>query len=694
MMKRRNFLQYGGIATAFSVVAPSVYGLSFGDSTETEVKKVHLIFKTHLDVGFTELASKVIKTYMEEFIPGALTLSETLRQKDQDNRFVWTTGSWLIYKFLEKAEPVMRKRMELAIEHGDISWHGLPFTTHSELADSSLFDLGIQLSAALDKRFGKKTIAAKMTDVPGHTRGIVPVLAKNGIEFLHIGDNPASMPPDVPPLFVWRAPDQSEVVVMYQKDYGSRMTLPDGQTVVDICFTSDNHGPQKPEQIAQIYAGLHKQFPHAEVIASTLNSVAKEILPIRSQLPVVTREIGDTWIHGVGSDPLMVAKFREISRLRTKWLKDQTLGFGDPVDLAFGIPLLSVAEHTWGLDVKTFLADWNIYSPADFKAARSKPNFRLMEQSWQEKRQNIDDAIQNLPDDKASEVKEKLQRLIPSRVDRSAYGKVNDINNEIDTRFFKLKVDGENGSIISLKDKSSGFDWAGKNNPLCLYAYQTFSKADYDRYQDQYLTQKVDWSVNDFGKNGQEIAHAVSKTWLPALESVWMKNDSKGKTLLLELVISDEKARTAGGCPENISVELFFPNDEKEFQAALQWFNKPACRIPEASWFSFIPAIQSGTWILDKMDQPVDFRDVVKNGNRKLHAIQTGVRLTKNSDECTIRSLDAPLVAPDERTLLNFDNRLPQADGGVHFCLHNNVWGTNFRMWFDEDMKYRFVFKA
>ena len=166
-MKRRTFIQNGAMATLGLITAPSLMGSSASMIDNQSIKKVHLIFKTHLDVGFTNLAANVIKIYMEEFIPGALNLAENIRNKGDQNRFVWTTGSWLIYQFLEKAEPSMRKRMEKAIQNGDIVWHGLPFTMHSELTDPSLYDLGIQLSVGLDKRFGKKTIAAKMTDVPG-----------------------------------------------------------------------------------------------------------------------------------------------------------------------------------------------------------------------------------------------------------------------------------------------------------------------------------------------------------------------------------------------------------------------------------------------------------------------------------------------------------------------------------------------
>lgn len=164
-------------------------------------KNIHLIFKTHLDVGFTDYASVVVNNYFSKYIPASLRVAREMRERGQPERFLWTTGSWLIYEYLEQAQPAARKEMEEAILRGDIAWHALPFTTHTELEDAELFRFGLRLAKELDERFGRKTIAAKLTDVPGHTRGIVPLLAEAGIKFLHIGVNPGSTVPSVPPLF-------------------------------------------------------------------------------------------------------------------------------------------------------------------------------------------------------------------------------------------------------------------------------------------------------------------------------------------------------------------------------------------------------------------------------------------------------------------------------------------------------------
>jgi len=97
-----------------------------------------------------------------------------------------------------------RKRAEEAVAAGDLAWHALLFSWSTEMLDRSMIVGALGLSQSLDRRFGRTTTAAKMTDVPGHSRGIVGPLAKNGVKLLNIGVNPASTPPDVPSMFVWK----------------------------------------------------------------------------------------------------------------------------------------------------------------------------------------------------------------------------------------------------------------------------------------------------------------------------------------------------------------------------------------------------------------------------------------------------------------------------------------------------------
>src|SRR5277367_671659 len=135
------------------------------------VKRVLVMFKCHFDAGFIDTQAAVVRRYFTEFFPQAIRVAETMRQAGSC-RYVWTTGSWLLYEYLEQASPDDRRRMEHAISRGDIAWHALPFSWQTEMMDGSMISGSIALSKTLDGRFGKTTTGAKMTDVPGHTRGL------------------------------------------------------------------------------------------------------------------------------------------------------------------------------------------------------------------------------------------------------------------------------------------------------------------------------------------------------------------------------------------------------------------------------------------------------------------------------------------------------------------------------------------
>ncbi|UCC88665.1 MAG: DUF5054 domain-containing protein, partial [Anaerolineales bacterium] len=442
---------------------------------ETQVDVIHVIFKTHLDVGFTDLARNVVAQYRDTYIPAACQAAQALREAGRPERFIWTTGSWLVFECLEEASPQERKALEEAIWAGDITWHGLPFTTHSELMDASLFKHGLSLSQALDRRFGKQTIAAKMTDVPGHTRAMVPLLAEAGIQFLHIGINEASTPPQVPPVFVWRDKDQADVVVIVQHSYGDLLVVPGMAYALAFAHTYDNQGPQSMQGILEVFQKLRAQFPQAKIVASNLNAYAQELLKLKSQLPVVTAEIGDTWIHGAGTDPKKISQFREMCRLRSQWISEKRAELDAKSWADFSGHLLMVPEHTWGLDEKTHLDDTLNYGPDQLAKARQQATFKAFESSWAEQRAYLHQAVEALGSSSlADEVRERLIEIAPVAPDRAGLARVPDLSTIFDTHHFVLRFDAASGAICQLTDKRTGRQLASEDCPLGLFRYQTF----------------------------------------------------------------------------------------------------------------------------------------------------------------------------------------------------------------------------
>jgi hypothetical protein len=52
--------------------------------------------------------------------------------------------------------------------------------------------------------------------------------------------------------------------------------------------------------------------------------------------------------------------------------------------------------------------------------------------------------------------------------------------------------------------------------------------------------------------------------------------------------------------------------------------------------------------------------------------------------------MDSTLVSLGEMRLYDFNQEYADPRGGIHFNLYNNLWGTNFKMWYEEDIISRF----
>lgn len=73
---------------------------------------------------------------------------------------------------------------------------------------------------------------------------------------------------------------------------------------------------------------------------------------------------------------------------------------------------------------------------------------------------------------------------------------------------------------------------------------------------------------------------------------------------------------------------------------------------------------------MDKLSIPISTHEVCVNGSRALHGVWKGVEYWEDGRQLLkLDSLDAPLVAPGNATLLVFDNVQPAATGGMHFNL-------------------------
>lgn len=696
-MKRRDFVKTMSAVGAGLLIEPhSPFSLYAEDvQPNAAIKRVVVMFKCHFDAGFIDTQYNVVHKYFNQYFPHAIEIARAANAGGE-RRYVWTTGSWLLFEYLEQASAAERKTMEDAIARGDIAWHALPFTWQTEMLDPSMIEGSLAISRSLDRRFGVVTTGAKMTDVPGHTRGIVAPLAKHGVGLLEIGVNGGSTAAQLPPLFLWKDPGGASLPMMYHPDYEGIAIVPGSDVAVVTRVRDDNSGPHTAEEIAKIHADLAARFPSAKIVAGSLTDMANAIAPHRDKLPVVTGEIGDTWIHGCASDPLKVARYRAVARLRESWIAMNALAVGDATDLALLRHVLLEAEHTWGTDTKTWL-DFENYVPADLERMLDRKRYKVVEFSWIEKRQDLLDGVATLPETLREEALQAIESvnaiwpIVPAKTAAVAAGTA------IDTAHYVLEIDAKTGAITRLRNKATGREWASATNPIALFSYQTLSQEHYQRFLADYLTTKADWAQKDFGKPNIERFGARDEEWQAKSTEVFLEDASEAHRVLVRLKIKDEEAFESGRAafPRAVFLELVLAKADPAIHLTLSWFGKPATRMPEALWLTFNPIVEDQKrWTLGKTGEAIGPFEVVASGNRHMHCLQTGFAWEQGADRISVETLDAPVVALGERTPLKFSNDQPDLSKGIHSCLYNNAWGTNYIMWYGEDVRARYVLRA
>lgn len=330
-------------------------------------------------------------------------------RKNTNDTYRWMTQSWLVSMYRHCQDSVLNilgpghptdlvcpnasalASFEAAVRRGDITWHAFPHNAEPELYDREFFTRGLQITFEEDAYYDhprRRTLSQR--DVPGLTRAAIPVLAAQGVRAVTVGENGACAPVNVPPIFMWRDPgtDTEVLALFHPHGYGAlppaaeepdqepegihfdatgrlhldRATdcveVPAARTALCYAWNGDNRGPHHPKDVQKILSTLRQAFPQAKQVvpSDAFDDFVQDVWSQRGTLPVVDREIGDTWIQGASSDPLKVAQFRLLMRLRSQCIADLSC---DPKTVAFKTfdrLLMVTGEHTVSPVPARFLA--------------------------------------------------------------------------------------------------------------------------------------------------------------------------------------------------------------------------------------------------------------------------------------------------------------------------------------------------
>lgn len=666
-------------------------------------KTVYVVSKTHLDLGYTNLAERVVEKYITKYIPNAIQVAEEVNTDGK--KFVWTVGSWILDRALKDDDPDRVRRLEEACMRGDIVAHAMPFTVQSELEDATLFEDGLKIIGNLDKRFNRKTIAAKMTDVPGHTAGIVPILAKHGIKMLHIGVNATSAMPDVPPCFVWEC-DGKQIIVIYEGSYGEAFSHPALEEVLVFDHSSDNTGPRDAKTVLKNFEKIKKKYKGYEVVAGTLDDFADKLWAIKDQLPLVRREIGDTWIHGASSDPYKYGALRMLEDMRNEWVRKRQLSPDSQEYKTFTDNLLCLAEHTAGRGVLNAFRDFDNYLKPDFLEARKvdakiprhglfrlpflkdfmkkrggKGRYTRMTKSWNEQRDYVTKAIEALPLKLYVEAFTKLKALRPDEC-RFPSGKPVAMDTPVKCGKWKIELNRYGAP----KNLSFGSTSLIADNEASIVDYKSIGPDDYKFWWKHYHRNPLKtytWAKADFTRPKLWM---VSKYYpqgtFPYTFSEAVYDKSKDFERVTVRLAGKKQIMPQLGMPRKLTVQYIF--FENYMQLRLEWTDKDVSRLPEEIWLHLGISPKKEEIFYRKLGQTISPYSVVRNGARNL-SVTEGILFTAGGKQFRIQPKQAVPVSLGRGKLLHFDNEFADSKDGISFLVQNNIWGTNYPLWYEDN---------
>ncbi|UCD24684.1 MAG: hypothetical protein JSW51_01850, partial [Gemmatimonadota bacterium] len=397
-------------------IAIEIDGLAIDTQfTVTPVRRLdlYLIHHTHLDIGYTDRQDEV-EVLQWQHLEQALELGARSDGLPRGSRFVWNPEAlWAVESYLETHGDAERDRLLEGIRRGWIVLDGLYANLLTGMTSSEGLMRSLETARRLSELAGVEIESAMLSDIPGFTWGLVPVLAHNGIKYLSIGPNSGHRIGhfsqewgDRP--FYWISPSGKEKLLTWVAGSGySWFHTGLGYTKLTKWLDEDNvfkyldqlveqgypydiahmrynigsdNGPPDPT-LAQAVAAWNERYISPRLIISSTTELFREFEErYGDDLPTHAGDLTGHWEDGVASSARETALVRRAAESLTQTeilatIVDKMLSEQDVYDAWRQV--LLYYEHTWG--------SWN---------SISEPESDFTIQQWEIKKQFADSAVE------------------------------------------------------------------------------------------------------------------------------------------------------------------------------------------------------------------------------------------------------------------------------------------------------------
>ncbi len=151
--------------------------------------QLHFLPHSHVDIGYTHVQTEVEQKQWE-YLRQAMQIARDTADYPAGARFKWNSEVlWAVDSYLQQADDAEKAEFVQAVRSGQIHLDGLYGNELTALCRPEELMRLTSCARRIGRQYDLPIDAAMISDVPGYTWGLVPVLAQSGIKYLSIGPN-------------------------------------------------------------------------------------------------------------------------------------------------------------------------------------------------------------------------------------------------------------------------------------------------------------------------------------------------------------------------------------------------------------------------------------------------------------------------------------------------------------------------
>jgi hypothetical protein len=261
----------------------------------------------------------------------------------------------------------------------------------------------------------------------------------------------------------------------------------------------------------------------------------------------------------------------------------------------------------------------------------------------------------------------------------------------IENPFFKVTFDPAHGRISSIIDKHSGRELVDDSGPQGFqHFYERFSKAETTRYVHEVLTKPAwTWSCPHTEMHCRD---GIPSEKLQPYVAITPSNMNFHATVTPIGVSATLECPASPALPHAVKWTLALYRDLPWAILNVDITHKKEEGWPEALWVGLPFKIANPEFHVGRVGSIINpAKDIIEDTNHRFYWSNFGVTMGDSQHDGAgvgVCPLETPGISLGEPGLMRFDNYTPDKSR-VFVNLINNIWHTNFRTWYSDNIHSR-----